>query len=34
MKALNNAKERGIIPATVIDVGAAEGNWTLAPMNG
>jgi FkbM family methyltransferase len=26
-------KNRGIIPKTIIDVGAAEGTWTLAAMN-
>jgi FkbM family methyltransferase len=33
LRALNNAKERGVFPNTVIDVGAAEGHWTLAAMN-
>jgi FkbM family methyltransferase len=31
--ALNSAKDRGIMPSSIIDVGAAEGHWTIAAMN-
>jgi FkbM family methyltransferase len=33
IQSLNNAKERGVAPVSIIDVGAAEGHWTLAAMN-